>query len=69
MNCGSGSFIFIKVEEFYVHKIIVAEEVLVNCYNINEPESQFGFAAPWSQCLKKYFRLHVIVVIFTLVHW
>jgi len=26
--------------------------------NYQGPEPQFGFAAPWSRCQKKYFRLH-----------
>jgi hypothetical protein len=52
---------------------MVAEQIFVNCYNINPislskkvifkvlklfgPELKFGFVAPWSRSRKKTFRL------------
>jgi hypothetical protein len=35
-NCGSGSFLFTtELKKFYITKVMVAEEVLGNCYNFN----------------------------------
>jgi hypothetical protein len=45
-NCGSGSFLFTTdLKKFYRKKILVAEEVFVNCYNFN-PITQVKFLSP-----------------------